>query len=128
MAKVIQQTIGGDLFRIETVEEYPLDHDPLVDQTAEEQDEGKRPELLNHVENMEQYETIILGFPNWWYDMPQTFLAGISYQPFVKNVTQGRKVIFALCAVNAVIDCNETDVFLWENHFCIHSHLQIVSP
>ena len=79
MAKVIQQTIGGDLFRIETVEEYPLDHDPLVDQAAEEQDEGKRPELLNHVENMEQYETIILGFPNWWYDMPQTFLAGISY-------------------------------------------------
>ena len=64
VAKVIQQTIGGDLFRIETVEEYPLDHDPLVDQAAEEQDEGKRPELLNHVENMEQYETIILGFPN----------------------------------------------------------------
>ena len=77
VAKVIQQTIGGDLFRIETVEEYPLDHDPLVDQAAEEQDEGKRPELLNHVENMEQYETIILGFPNWWADLPMpvyTFL------------------------------------------------------
>ena len=58
VAKVIQQTIGGDLFRIETVEEYPLDHDPLVDQAAEEQDEGTRPELLNHVENMEQYETV----------------------------------------------------------------------
>ena len=67
MAKVIQQTIGGDLFRIETVEEYLLDHDPMVDQTAEEQDEGKRPELLNHVENMEQYETIILGFPKMEY-------------------------------------------------------------
>ena len=67
MAKVIQQTIGGDLFRIETVEEYLLDHDPLVDPTAEEQDEGKRPELLNHVENMEQYETILLGFPKMEY-------------------------------------------------------------
>lgn len=63
VAKIIQQTIGGDLFRIETVEEYPLDHDPLVDQAAEEQDEDKHPELLNHVENFEQYETIILGFP-----------------------------------------------------------------
>ena len=51
--------------------------------------------------------------------MPQTFLAGISYQPFVKNVTQRGKIILALCAVNAVIDCNETDVFLWENHFRI---------
>lgn len=62
VAKVIQQTVGGDLFRIETVEEYPLDHDPLVDQAAGEQDEKKRPELLNHVENFEQYETIILGY------------------------------------------------------------------
>ena len=62
VAKVIQQTVGGDLFRIETVEEYPLDHEPLVDQAADEQDEKKRPELLNQVENFEQYETIILGF------------------------------------------------------------------
>ena len=35
----------------------------------------------------------------------------------IKNVTQGGKIVVALCAVNAVIDCNETDVFLWENHF-----------
>ena len=97
VAKVIQQTIGGDLFRIETVEEYPLDHDPLVDQAAEEQDEGKRPELLNHVENMEQYETIILGFPNWWADLPMpvyTFLeeydlGGKTIIPFVTHGGSG---------------------------------------
>ena len=35
----------------------------------------------------------------------------------VKNISQRRKVILALCAVNAVIDCNETDAVLWENHF-----------
>ncbi len=35
----------------------------------------------------------------------------------LKNISQGGKVILALCAVNAVIDCNKTDVFLWENHF-----------
>lgn len=77
VAKVIQQTVGGDLFRIETVEAYPLDHDPLVDQAADEKDEDKRPELLSHVENFEQYETVILGFPNWWGDFPMpvyTFL------------------------------------------------------
>ena len=34
MADVIQQTVGGDLFRIETTEQYPLDHEPLVDQAA----------------------------------------------------------------------------------------------
>ncbi len=31
VAKIIQETVGGDLFRIETVQDYPLDHDPLVD-------------------------------------------------------------------------------------------------
>lgn len=36
VAELIQQTTGGDLFRIETVEEYPLDHDSLVDQAADE--------------------------------------------------------------------------------------------
>ena len=61
MADVIQQTIGGDLFRIETVEEYPLDHDPLVDQAAQEQDEEARPELSTQIENPDQYDTILLG-------------------------------------------------------------------
>lgn len=77
MANVIQQTIGGDLFRIETVEEYPLDHEPLVDQAAEEQDEEARSELSTQIENPDQYDTILLGYPNWWGDMPMalyTFL------------------------------------------------------
>lgn len=70
VAELIQQTIGGDLFRIETVEDYPLDHDPLVDQAADEQDADARPELSSHVENFEQYEYVFLGYPNWWGDMP----------------------------------------------------------
>lgn len=77
MALTIQDAIGGDLFRIETKEAYPLDHEPLVDQAAEEQDENARPELAAHIENPEQYDTILLGYPNWWGDMPQplfTFL------------------------------------------------------
>lgn len=77
MALTIQQAVGGDLFRIETQESYPLDHEPLVDQAAEEQDENARPALATHIENLEQYDTIFLGYPNWWGDMPQalyTFL------------------------------------------------------
>lgn len=77
VTRLIQETIGGDLFRIETVEPYPLDHDPLVDQAADEQDADLRPELATHVEDFEKYEYVFLGFPNWWGDMPQplyTFL------------------------------------------------------
>lgn len=77
MASVIQNTIGGDLFQIQTVQQYPLDHDTLVDQAVEEQDADARPELSTHIENLDQYDTILLGYPNWWGDMPQalyTFL------------------------------------------------------
>lgn len=77
MAHVIRETAGGDLFRIETVQQYPLDHDPLVDQAAEEQDAQARPELSTHIENLDQYDTILLGYPNWWGDLPMplyTFL------------------------------------------------------
>lgn len=70
VARLIQETVGGDLFRIETVEPYSLDHDPLVDQAADEQDADLRPELATHVEDFEKYEYVFLGFPNWWGDMP----------------------------------------------------------
>ena len=97
VAKRIQETVGGDLFRIETVQDYPLDHDPLVDQAADEQDESLRPELAGHIENMEQYDTVILGYPNWWGDLPMpiyTFLeeydfSGKAIIPFVTHGGSG---------------------------------------
>lgn len=77
MAMTIQEAIGGELFRVETTEEYPLEHETLVNQAKEEQNEDARPELATHIENVEQYNIIFLGYPNWWGDMPQplyTFL------------------------------------------------------
>ena len=56
------------------------------------------------------------------------FLARIPHQPFVENVPQRGKIIVALCAVHSVVDSDKADAFLWENHFGIHSHLQVVSP
>lgn len=53
IAKIIRETVGGDLFRIETVQDYPTDHPSLIDQAAEEQEENLRPELKNHIENLE---------------------------------------------------------------------------
>lgn len=63
-ASIIHSTVGGDLFRIETVEQYPLKHDPLVDQAAQEQDEDARPELSTHIENLEQYDVIFSVKPS----------------------------------------------------------------
>ncbi len=77
VANVIQQAIGGDLFQIEAVHEYTHDHDALTDFAADEKADNARPELKNHIEDISKYDTIILGYPNWWADLPMpvyTFL------------------------------------------------------
>ena len=87
VAQLIHKTLGGDLFRIETAENYPLDHDPLVDQAAKEQEQKARPELSSHIENLDQYETILLGYPNWWGDMPMPVYSFLEEYDFgTKNV------------------------------------------
>lgn len=93
VARLIQQAAGGELFRIETVQAYPLDHDPLVDQASEEKAASARPELSTHVEDMARYDTILLGYPNWWGDLPMplyTFLeeydlGGKTIIPFITH-------------------------------------------
>lgn len=70
VAELIQNAIGGDLFRIETVAPYPLDHEPLVDQASEEKAAAVRPELSAQVEDFDQYDIVLLGYPNWWADLP----------------------------------------------------------
>lgn len=73
----IQQSVGGYVFTIETIESYPDDHDDLVDKADQEQEVNARPELANQLENIEDYDTIFLGFPIWWADLPMpvyTFL------------------------------------------------------
>ncbi|MDE7310953.1 MAG: flavodoxin [Eubacterium sp.] len=87
VAGLVQKTIGGDLFRIETKDAYPLEHDTLVDQAAEEQEKDLRPELSSHVENFEQYDTVILGYPNWWGDLPMPVYS------FLEEYDFGRKTI-----------------------------------
>ena len=91
MAQTIQQAVGGDLLRIETAEEYPLEHEALVDFAAEEQEAGARPALATQIENLEQYDTIFLGYPNWWGDMPQALYT------FLESYDLSGKTIIPFC-------------------------------
>jgi len=77
VAQLIQQMTGGDMFRIEPLKPYPKDHRTLVDQAKEEQKRKERPALVGKIENLAVYDTIFIGYPNWWADMPMivyTFL------------------------------------------------------
>ena len=70
MAYVIAENSGADIFRIEPETPYPTDHDTLVDLAAEEQDADARPAIKDQIENIADYDTIFLGYPNWWGDIP----------------------------------------------------------
>lgn len=61
---------NADIFRIEPETPYPTDHDTLVDLAADEQDDNARPAIKDTTLNLDQYDTIFVGYPNWWGDMP----------------------------------------------------------
>ena len=70
VAQIIQQETGGDLFEIAPATPYTNDYNELLDIAQQEQSDNARPELAGQVENWEQYDTIFVGYPNWWSDAP----------------------------------------------------------
>ena len=70
MAYVIQENTGANIFRIIPETPYPTDHDELVDIAKDEQNDNARPKFVGEIENFAEYDTIFVGYPNWWADMP----------------------------------------------------------
>ena len=82
MAQVIAENTGADIFRIEPETPYPTDHETLVDLAAEEQDNNARPAIKNQIENLADYDTVFLGYPNWWGDMPMILYSFLEQYDF----------------------------------------------
>ncbi len=98
VAQEIAKATGADIFKIEpTDDRYDGDYNAVVDLAKQEQQEGARPEFQGQVENMAQYDTVYIGSPNWWSDMPMIMysfldkydLSGKKIAPFVTNEGSG---------------------------------------
>lgn len=97
VANFIHNAVGGDIVKLETETPYPSDYDELVDYAQEEQRENARPALSTKIDNIDEYDTIFLGYPNWWGDMPMpiyTFLdeydlSGKTMAPFITHGGSG---------------------------------------
>ena len=95
VADMIQSNVGGDLFSIQTAEVYPTDGGELIDYAAQEQEENARPELTSHIEDLDQYDIVFIGYPNWWHTAPMiigTFLenydlTGVDVYPFTQSAS-----------------------------------------
>ncbi|WP_321417446.1 flavodoxin [uncultured Methanomethylovorans sp.] len=97
VADMIREITEGDVFRIDTVKSYPKDYTATTNVAKKELNENARPELTSHVENMDSYNVIFLGYPNWWGTMPMpvyTFLeeydlSGKTIVPFCTHEGSG---------------------------------------
>lgn len=70
IAEWIADETGGDMFAIESEDLYPADYDATVEKASKDQSAETRPALKSHVDNMDQYKTVVMVFPNWWGDLP----------------------------------------------------------
>lgn len=88
MASWIQKEIGGDLFSIKVAEPYPDDYDECLERAADEKAENARPALTEQVQNIADYDTVFIGYPNWWYTAPMAVFSFIE-----ENNLSGKRVV-----------------------------------
>ena len=91
IAHMIAEQTGADLFEIEAVTPYPTSHSELLDVSRQEMANNARPEIAGTVDNMDDYDTIFIGYPNWWGDMPM-----IVYN-FLESYDLSGKTIVPFC-------------------------------
>lgn len=91
IAKEIQKQTNSDIFEIVPEVAYSDDYDTVVDDAKKEQQEKARPKIKNKIENIDEYETIYVGYPNWWGDMPMILYT------FFDDYDLSNKVIAPFC-------------------------------
>lgn len=92
IAEEIQAQTGADLFEITLVNPYSTDYNTVLDEAQRDQNEQARPELAAHIENMDEYDTILLGFPNWWASIPMPIAS------FLEEYDFSGKTIIPFCS------------------------------
>ncbi|MGN0272209.1 MAG: flavodoxin, partial [Lachnospiraceae bacterium] len=94
---IIEKLTDAKIFKIEQMQPYSKDYNECIAQAQADQKRDARPELKNYPETLEDYDTIYLGFPNYWGTMPMavfTFLehfdfSGKRIRPFCTHEGSG---------------------------------------
>lgn len=93
LAGWIQEETGGELFSIQVTDPYPSDWDACLERANQERGQNARPALVEpQVENLEQYDRVFLGYPNWWYGVPMALLT------FLEENDLSGKDVYLFCS------------------------------
>lgn len=104
LADWVQQQTGGDLFAIRVTDPYPSDWDDCLARANQERGDDARPELVENVENLEHYDVVFLGYPNWWYGVPMALLS------FLENNDLSGKQVYLFCSHGTGGLANSVDI------------------
>ncbi|MBQ8618970.1 MAG: flavodoxin [Clostridia bacterium] len=88
LAKMIADKTDADVISLDVDSVYPQDIMAVLDYAQDEQDRDHRPVILNPIENFEQYDTVFVGYPLWWYDLPM-----VTYSLFDDYDFSGKTII-----------------------------------
>ena len=130
-AKMISKITGADLFKIEQKKPYAKDYNTCIKEAKKDLQTNARPELVGLLDNLEQYDEIYLGYPNYWQTMPMavyTFnFTGKIIHPFcthegsglsstekdIRNAAQGAKVTKGLAITGSAVDNAQKIIERW---------------
>lgn len=135
VADMIASSIGADKFKIEQKIPYAKDYNTCIEQAKKDLKEKSRPELLTMPENLDGYDDIYLGYPNYWGTMPMavyTFLEhydwnGKTIHPFcthegsglsgterdIAKVCIGAKITKGLAIHGSSVDSAKNEILKW---------------
>ena len=92
IAQEIQKQTGADIFEIELETPYSTDYNTVLMEAQEAQHNQDRPTIKGKVKNIGQYDTIILGYPNWWASIPMPIAS------FLEQYDLSGKTILPFCS------------------------------
>ncbi len=70
VAEIIKELTGADILKIEMKNPYSPVYMTCIDEAKKDLKENARPELTSYIDSIDGYDTIILGYPNYWGTIP----------------------------------------------------------
>lgn len=107
IAKIIAEKTGADVFEIVPVKPYPAGLAECKDYAKIEQTEKARPAYKGDIKT-DGYDTIFLGYPVWFHDLPM-----LIYTFFSKHNLNG-KTILPFCTHGGAGSCDTDKIIAKE--------------
>lgn len=85
-AGIIEEFTHAELFKIEQIQDYSKSYNECIAQAQSDQKRNARPELKSYPRSLEEYDTIYLGYPNYWSTMPMAVFTFLEHFDFSKKV------------------------------------------